>query len=128
MTAPHDAHDHHGFAHPVSKSLLYVVFIVLVGLTVLTVVANDWPLGSLDIWVAMAIATTKAFFVMAFFMHMWWEKGLNVAVFLSSLLFVMLFIGLTLLDTESYREDVERFPIFDRPDSSSVGPPIAPQK
>lgn len=108
-------HDDHGFAHPASKKLLYLVFFSLVALTILTVVANDLPLGQLDLWVALMIATAKAFLVMAFFMHMWWEKGLNIVVFFSSLLFVALFIGMTLIDTDSYKEDKERFPFADRP-------------
>lgn len=112
----HDTHgDDHGFAHPAPLKLLYGTFFALVGLTILTVVANDWPLGSLDIWVAMAIASVKAGLVMAFFMHMWWEKGFNILVFLGSVLFVALFIGMTVMDTDSYKEDVENFPVANRP-------------
>jgi len=109
------SHAEHGFAHPVSKRLLYLVFFSLVGLTVLTVWANDLPLGNMDIWVALMIATAKAFLVMAFFMHMWWEKAFNLIVFSTSLLFAALFIGLTLMDTGAYRYDVETFPFGDRP-------------
>jgi len=115
-----DDHDDHGFAHPASKKLLYTVFISLVGLTLLTVVANDWPLGSLDIWVAMAIASVKAILVMVFFMHMWWDKGFNVLAFLGSVLFLALFISMTLMDTQNYREDIESFPLQKRPGATST--------
>jgi len=43
-------------------------------------------------------------------MHMWWDKGFNILVFLSSLLFVSLFIAMTMLDTGSNLEQVESFP------------------
>jgi len=58
----------------------------------------------------MIIATVKAFLVCAFFMHMWWDKTFNVVVFLSSTLFVVLFIGLTLLDTGHYQDSIDNFP------------------
>jgi cytochrome c oxidase subunit 4 len=58
----------------------------------------------------MGIATLKATLVALFFMHMWWDKGFNVLVFLSSFLFVSLFIGLTLMDSSHYQRDIEKFP------------------
>ncbi|HMO13049.1 MAG TPA: cytochrome C oxidase subunit IV family protein [Pirellulaceae bacterium] len=125
MTTAHDSHDH-GFAHPVSKKLLYGVFFALVLLTIITVVANDLPLGKLDLWVAMGIASIKAFLVMAFFMHMWWEKGINIVFFLSSVLFAVLFVGFLLLDTDSYKEDVEIFPVDLRPGATEVISPLKP--
>ena len=103
------------FNHPTPVRLLYMVFFALVGLTIVTVVANDLPLGALDIWVAMGIATLKATLVALFFMHMWWEKGFNVVAFLSSFLFVFLFVGLTLMDTDNYKESIENFPVKERP-------------
>jgi len=43
-------------------------------------------------------------------MHMFWDKSFNVLFFLSSLLFVSLFIGMTLLDTGQYQDDIDNFP------------------
>ena len=63
----------------------------------------------------MTIASIKASLVALFFMHMYWDKGFNVVAFLSSFLFVTLFIGLTLIDRDHYREDMENFPVADRP-------------
>jgi cytochrome c oxidase subunit 4 len=123
MTDAH--HDHDGFAHPVPVKLLLAVFFTLVALTILTVVLNDLPLGALDIWVAMGIATLKASLVCLFFMHMFWEKGFNVVAFFSSLFFVSLFIGFTLMDTGSYRESIDSFPQDKQPDPRipRTGPP-----
>ena len=135
MTDAH--HDHDGFAHPVPVKLLLAVFFALVTLTILTVVLNDLPLGAMDIWVAMGIATLKASLVCLFFMHMYWEKGFNVVAFFSSLFFVSLFIGFTLMDTGSYRENIDSFPQDKQPDprvprtgppgtNVGVSPPVAP--
>ena len=109
MNAHHD-HDDHGFAHPVPVKLLLFVFFSLVSLTIITVVINDFPLGALDIWVAMGIATLKASLVCLFFMHMYWDKPFNVLSFMSSFLFVTLFIGMTLMDTGHYQNSVDDFP------------------
>lgn len=114
----HD-HDHEGFAHPVSVKLLLAVFVALVSLTILTVVVNGFPLGKWDLFVALGIATIKGSLVCLFFMHMYWEKGLNIVAFLSSIFFVAMFIGMALMDTSAYRDSIDSFPKTDRPD-----PPI----
>ena len=106
----HDSHDHPSFNHPAPLPLLLGVFIALVGLTIATVVTSNIELAQFAFPVAMVIATLKAFLVCAFFMHMWWDKGFNVLVFFSSLIFVALFIGMTMLDTGSNLESVESFP------------------
>jgi cytochrome c oxidase subunit 4 len=109
--ASHDAH----FGHPVPVKLLLAVFVCLVSLTILTVLVNDLSLGKLDIWVALTIATIKASLVCLFFMHMYWEKGFNVIAFFTSLLFVTLFIGITLMDTGAYRDLLDKYPREKRP-------------
>ena len=103
------------FCHPVSVRLLLTVFFTLIGLTILTVVVSMyWGFSALPkdlaFPAAMLIATVKAFLVCAFFMHMWWDKGINVFAFLSSLFFVALFIGLTMLDSTHYQNDINAFP------------------
>jgi cytochrome c oxidase subunit 4 len=107
--------DHHenlpAFCHPVSVKLLLGVFFALIGLTILTVVASGLGMPSeIAFPIAMFIATIKAFLVCAFFMHMWWDKSINVVTFLASLLFVALFIGLTKMDTGNYQNDIDLFP------------------
>lgn len=104
-------HDHDSFAHPVSIKLLFGVFGALIVLTILTVVTAGQPtLRPFGTYIAMAIASAKAFLVVAFFMHMWWEKGFNVVLFFSSFLFAGLLIGFTLLDSEHYQNAIELFP------------------
>ena len=104
------SHDHeHGFAHPAPLNLLYGVFFALVFLTVLTLLlaGNMGPFGFV---VAMIIATAKAGLVMGFFMHMIWDKPFNVMCFLGSVLFVFLFIGMTMTDTDHYQDTIDEFP------------------
>ena len=104
------SHDHPSFNHPAPMPLLFLVFGALIFLTILTVATSSIDLGEFGFLIAMAIATMKAFLVCAFFMHMWWDKGFNVLVFFSSLLFVSLFIGMTMLDTGSNLETIDAFP------------------
>lgn len=104
------SHNHeHGFAHPAPLPLLYGVFFGLVFLTVLTLLLAG-NLGPFGFVVAMIIATGKAALVMAFFMHMMWDKPFNVLCFLGSVLFVFLFIGMTMTDTGHYQETIDEFP------------------
>ena len=106
------AHDHdaHGFAHPAPMKLLFAVFFALIFLTILTVVTAGQIPKPFGLWVAMAIATAKAALVMLFFMHMFWDKPFNILAFLSSLFFVSLFIGLTLMDTGEYLDTIDAYP------------------
>jgi cytochrome c oxidase subunit 4 len=102
----HSGHGHSGhghgehFAHPAPVWILFGTFFALIFLTVLTVyVADNVELGSFELVVSMGIATVKSVLVGAFFMHMYWDKGFNVLVFLSSVLFFALFIGYALMDS-----------------------------
>ena len=56
---------------------------------------------------------------------MYWDKMFNVFSFLSSLLFVMLFIGLTLMDRGAYKETMEDFPVSSRPEETDYVTPAS---
>ena len=47
---------------------------------------------------------------MLFFMHMFWDKAFNNIVFMSSFLFGLLFVSLTLMDTTAYSNNIDQFP------------------
>lgn len=103
-----DAHkpgDHkpgdHGLGHVVPIWLLVAVFLALLVLTWLTVKAAQVDLGNLNLYVAMAIASTKASLVVLFFMHLFWDRPFNSLIFIGCLLFVSLFIGLSMTDTKA---------------------------
>lgn len=112
------ADKHHGFAHPASVKSLLLVFFALIILTWLTVFQSTLKLGSIELVVSLAIATVKASLVILFFMHMIHDKPLNAIVFLSSFIFVALFLGFTLMDAHGYKETYE-FKNVDSP------PPVA---
>lgn len=105
VTADHD--DHHGFAHPMPVWQLLAVFFALVGLTILTVYQATFDLGKAELVLSLFIATIKASLVLLFFMHMIHDKPLNAIIFLSSFVFVALFLGFTLMDAAGYSDRIE---------------------
>lgn len=103
-----DAHGHGDgeFAHPAPVWMLLAVFFALLFLTFLTVFQARFDLGDLEIVLTLCIATVKAGLVIAFFMHLLWDKPLNAIVILSSLIFVSLFLGFCLMDAKGYRNNL----------------------
>jgi cytochrome c oxidase subunit 4 len=106
----HDGHHDGEFSHPAPVSMLLTVFFLLLGLTWFTVWQSTqtmFDLGSAELWVTLFIATLKAGLVILFFMHLLWDKPLNAIVFISSLIFVALFLGFTLMDAAGYNNSKE---------------------
>jgi cytochrome c oxidase subunit 4 len=105
----HSHGEHDELAHALPVSLLCGILFVLLVLTGLTVYIADLGLGSrASFMIAMVIATVKAGMVMAVFMHLWWDKRLNVLAFLGAFLFLMLFIGMSLTDKSEYAPDIKK--------------------
>ncbi len=99
------AQEHHGH-HIASVKMLWSVGIGLTILTVLTVVVSSLGLPSpLDILSALAIALVKAFLVATFFMALKWEHRFNAVLLIGAVVFFLLMVGVTLLDT-MYRIEV----------------------
>ncbi len=73
--------------------------------------------GAAGVAVALLIASVKGGLVALFFMHLWDQKGANRLILVTSLVFVALLIGLTMLDNAT------RFPLANPPDSE-----LAPQQ
>jgi cytochrome c oxidase subunit 4 len=104
--AAHD--DHHGLAHITPVRLLLIIFGALMVLTVVTVAIRGIDLGGQwNLTVAMVIATLKAGLVVTYFMHLRWDRAFNVLVFLSSLLFLILFVSILLTDRREYQPDID---------------------
>jgi cytochrome c oxidase subunit 4 len=95
---PDTHHAHH--THVMSVQMLLAVFAALVALTILTVVASHFPFGAWEVWVSLGIASVKAVLVAAYFMHLRYDRPFNGLVFISSLLFVALFLAFTLMDLQ----------------------------
>ncbi len=97
-TLDHEEHSHeHGW-----KGYLYVLLILLV-LTIITVAASRFDFGSstANVVIAMTIATIKASLVALFFMHLKDDKPINGLIFVSTLLFLAVFLGFCLIDADS---------------------------
>jgi len=92
--------------HIVSRKTYAKTFGGLLTLTFLTVFVTRFDFGSLNIIFAMLIAFAKASLVIFIFMGLKWDKGFNRLMFLGSLLFFLIFIGLTLSDTQT-RSDID---------------------
>lgn len=100
--------------------ILLAVFFALTFLTIVTVAQASFDLGSLDVAVTMVIATIKATLVMLFFMHLAYDKPFNLIIFLSSFVFVALFIIFTLTDANMNSGSFE--PVVDEPITSAATP------
>ncbi len=91
--------------HISSAKFLWGIGIALFILTLLTVgvtqihIPEPW-----NVVVAIAIAVVKAGVVAAFFMNLYWDSRFNLLVLAMGILFFILLIGITLLDT-LYRTD-----------------------
>ena len=107
MSAHDHADDGHDFAHPMPVSVLLGVFFALVFLTIVTVAQASFDFGNWDVAIVMVIATIKAALVMAFFMHLAFDKPFNVIVFLGSFVFVALFVIFTLSDSRLTADAME---------------------
>jgi cytochrome c oxidase subunit IV len=103
-------HAEHGFAHPTPLPLLFTVLGALLVLTILTVSVTSFDLGAQgNLTVAMVIATIKAGLVVTYFMHLRWDRVFHLILFLTSVLFLILFLSMTLTDRSEYDHDLEAF-------------------
>jgi cytochrome c oxidase subunit IV len=107
MSANQSAHGHTGSHHVSSMPMLLGVFGTLIVLTIVTVAVAYVDLGELNLFVAMGIATLKATLVALFFMHLAFDSGFNRLAFFASFFFVLLFVGITLMDTAQYEHNIE---------------------
>lgn len=86
--------------HISSAKFLWGVGATLFVLTFLTVAVTWIEIPApWNIVIAIGIASVKAMIVVAFFMNLWWDSKFNFMLFVFSILFFLLFIGITLLDT-----------------------------
>jgi cytochrome c oxidase subunit 4 len=100
--------DHEGVGHVVPLQILIGVFVALIVLTWLTVAVTAVDLGSLNLWVALAVATIKGSLVVLYFMHLRYDSPFNSLVFVTALVFLFLFLGITIMDTIQYHPNIEQ--------------------
>jgi cytochrome c oxidase subunit IV len=80
----------------------------LLVLTALTVWVSQFHFGEWNLIVAMAVAVTKALLVAFIFMHLLYDNKVYLVIFTSSILFLGIFIVLTMFDTMR-RDDIYDF-------------------
>jgi cytochrome c oxidase subunit 4 len=101
--------------HEVSAKRYYVVWIALLVFTAITVVAGRVHLpGGWALVVALIIAVAKASLVALFFMHLWDHGGANRLVLLTSVVFFLLLLGITVMDNST------RFPLANPPTTETL--------
>ena len=100
MPQNHSDHDAEVMAHPVPLWMLFVTFGGLMVLTFLTVAATWFDFGPVNIWIALIIAFAKAVLVAVIFMHLRWDNPFNALALGSTMFFLVLFIGVTCMDTQ----------------------------
>lgn len=88
-------HDPH---HVMPLKVYFTVFITLLVMTAITIFVSHLNLGEASIYPAMAVAIFKAFLVSYFFMHLKYDYRFNSLVFITSILFLGVFIIFTMTD------------------------------
>jgi len=92
--------------HVLPLKLLAGVFAALLFLTFVTVAVTRFELGSMNLWVALLIAGVKGTLVAEIFMHLHWDRPFHRFLLLAAVAFVVLFIGIALMDTHGYAPDI----------------------
>ncbi len=87
--------------HVVPLRIYFFVFFSLLILTATTVAVAFADLGPLNNVMAMGIAVFKATLVVLFFMHVRYATRMTSLVIFSGLFFLVIFVGLTLVDYAS---------------------------
>ena len=101
-THSHSHAEGHGNAVRTYSAILGALLV----LTVITVAVSRVDFGSLNVIIAIGIATFNASLVALYFMHLRYDKPMNAIIFVVSLFFLGLFLAGCLTDVES-RWDVQ---------------------
>jgi caa(3)-type oxidase subunit IV len=103
MTHTTSTHEHHEHSAGGPKLYLAVLGALLV-LTVVTVYAAGFDFGSMNVLIALAIATAKGSLVALYFMHLRHDR-FNALLFLGGMFFLAVFLIFSLFDV-SWRDRV----------------------
>jgi len=92
---PHDPHAESCHPHVLPLKMYFAVWAALMFLTAVTVLVSYW---SQSLLIAMLVASVKASLVLAYFMHLKYDHKINLALFVSALVFLVIFFYLTFAD------------------------------
>ena len=87
--------------HSSSSSIYLIILGALLCLTAVTVGAAYVNFGPFNLIIAVLIATVKATLVAMFFMHLRHDPPINAIIFVSSLIFLGIFLLFPLIDIQS---------------------------
>jgi cytochrome c oxidase subunit 4 len=111
MSNTDSTHHEDQVGHIVPVKFLVFICCILLFLTAVTVWVSRYDfteinIAEMGIIMALAVATVKATFVGLYFMHLRWDRPFVGFVFVGSILFVVLFIGIALTDTMEYQPSI----------------------
>lgn len=92
--------------HVLPLKVYFGVAIALFFFTGLTVLVAQYQFGEWNVIVALLIACIKGSLVALFFMHLKYDNKLYGTILILSLVFLAIFIGLTMIDT-MYRGEID---------------------
>ena len=97
--------------HVVPITFLTIICCILLFLTAVTVWVsrydfNEIRIAEMGIIVALLVASVKVTIVGLYFMHLRWDRAFIGFVFVGSMLFVVLFIGIALTDSLAYQPEI----------------------
>jgi cytochrome c oxidase subunit IV len=99
--------------HIVPLWVLALTLITLLVLTAVTVGVTLVPWLDLgragNLWIALIIATVKATLVALFFMHLRYEKPIIAFTLFVTFCFVLLFMGLVMMDSRAYQPNIQQY-------------------
>jgi cytochrome c oxidase subunit 4 len=89
-----DSNDH----HIIPPKTYIMIFLALIVGTIITVGVAYFDFGSMNMVIAMLVATAKASLVLLYFMHLKYDNMMNRVIFLSGFFFLMLLFAFTMGD------------------------------
>jgi len=96
----------HAHSHILPLRVYFLVAAALFVLTGVTVAISFVHFGVFNLLVAMLVAVVKASLVILFFMHLKYDNKLYLTIFLTAVVFLGVFIVLTMADTMT-RGDID---------------------
>jgi cytochrome c oxidase subunit 4 len=111
MSNTDSTHHEDQVGHIVPVKFLVFICCILLFLTAVTVWVSRYDfteinIAEMGIILALAVAIVKATFVGLYFMHLRWDRPFVGFIFVGSILFVVLFIGIALTDTMEYQPSI----------------------
>jgi cytochrome c oxidase subunit 4 len=111
MSNTDSSHHDDQIGHIVPIKFLVFICCILLFLTAVTVWVSRYDfttinIAEMGIITALAVATVKATIVGLYFMHLRWDRAFISFIFVGSILFVVLFIGIALTDTMEYQPSI----------------------